>query len=85
VTQTEHVLKLLRERGAEGLTPIDALALVGCFRLAARVSDAKALIEPTEEIVTERATSPVNGKSFARYVLRPRVAHPADPQIGLWR
>ena len=79
-TQTEAVIRLLRERGEQGLTPLEALHLVGSFRLGARVWDAKQLIRRDEEIVTERAASP-SGKTFARYVLRRRI----DPeQATLW-
>ena len=73
MTQTTEVLRLLRERGEAGLTPIEALEEVGSFRLAARIADAKALLGPDEEIVTVRATEERSGKTFARYVLRKRV------------
>jgi hypothetical protein len=83
-TQTQQVIALLRERGDRGLTPLDALDLVGSFRLAARISDAKLLIRDDEEIVTERATGP-DGKSFARYVLRTRTTSAGEPvQPSLW-
>jgi hypothetical protein len=58
----------LRRNGPDGLTPLDALADIGTFRLAARIADAKALIAEDEEIVNEWAT--FNGKTVARYVLR---------------
>lgn len=70
LTQTEAVIALLRTRGEEGLTPLEALRSVGTFRLAARVHDAKALIRDDEEIVTLRAQ--LDGKVVARYVLRRR-------------
>lgn len=69
-TQTDAVLELLRERGEYGLTPGEALAEVGTMRLAARISDAKALLADDEVIETDWAL--VNGKRFARYVLRHR-------------
>ena len=74
-TQTELVLYELRRRGEAGLTPLEALDAVGSFRLAARISDAKALLGPDKEIVTER----VPGKTYARYVLRRR-----EGQVSLW-
>ena len=77
-TQTELVLFELRRRGELGLTPLQALRDIGTMRLAARISDAKLLIAPDEVIVTERDT--VNGKTFARYVLRRR-----EGQVSLWR
>jgi helix-turn-helix protein len=40
--QTAAVLHLLRLRGSLGLTPRDALLELGCFRLAARVSEIRA-------------------------------------------
>ena len=77
-TQTKLVLQELRRRGEAGLTPLEALDAVGSFRLAARISDAKALLGPDEYIVTRRATR--NGKTFAVYVLRRR-----EGQVSLWR
>lgn len=81
MTQTEMVLDLLRRRGENGLTPLDALGLIGSFRLGARIYDAKLLLGPDEEIVTERAT--LDGKTFARYVLR-KVVRPETGQRTLW-
>jgi hypothetical protein len=66
-TQTERVLAYLRS--GETLTAIDALGIIGTFRLAARVADAKKLLEPDEEIVTERVALP-SRKVVARYSLR---------------
>lgn len=77
MTQTDDVLQALRMRGDLGLTPQEALYHIGTMRLAARISDAKERLGPDEEIVTLRATS--NGKTYARYVLRPR----PDGTLGL--
>jgi len=77
-TQTELVLDELRRRGELGLSPMEALQLIGTMRLAARISDAKQLLGPDEEIVTRRATR--NGKTYAQYVLRRR-----EGQVSLWR
>jgi len=77
-TQTELVLDELRRRGSAGLTPLEALRVIGTMRLAARISDAKKLLGPDEEIITE--TSGHNGTRFARYVLRRR-----EGQVSLWR
>ena len=74
MTQNEAVLHLLRFRGDLGVTPQEALEEVGTMRLAARISDIKETLGPDEEIVTLRATS--NGKTYARYVLRPRAGQP---------
>jgi hypothetical protein len=76
VTQAEGLVDLLRANGERGVTPLDALEVLGSFRLAARVIDARDLIDPWERIDSERATLP-NGKSVARYVLRSsRVVQP---------
>ena len=55
-TQTALILAHLRDRG--GITSIEALELYGCFRLAARISDIKAL---GYEVTTETVHAP-NGK-----------------------
>ena len=63
--QTEAVLKLLRERGNEGVTPLDALDIVGSFRLGARIFDLRAQgfdIEP-------RTVETHRGARLARYIL----------------
>jgi len=75
-SQTDRIILLLRERGEAGLTPLDALELVGSFRLAARILDAKLVIDDDEEIVTESVT--VGDKTFARYVLGRK------PRATLW-
>ena len=41
MTQKEAILALLRYNGAAGITALDALE-IGCFRLAARISDLRA-------------------------------------------
>ena len=80
-TQTEQVISLLRTRGETGLTPLEALDLVGSFRLAARISDAKLLIRDDEVIETDSVTR--DGKTYARYVLRRRRT-PDVEQLGVW-
>ena len=77
MTQTEAILRLLRDWGEHGLTPREAQERVGTMRLAARISDIKEQLGPDEEIVTLRVTS--NGKTYARYVLRRREA-----QASIW-
>ena len=67
MTQTESVLAVLRARGGEGLTALEALQLVGTMRLAARIADLKAQGHP---ITTELVTTP-GGARVARYVLTP--------------
>ncbi len=82
MTQTDDVLALLRQHGEDGLTPLEALDQVGTYRLAARISDAKAIIPDDEEIVTLRYTTP-GGSIVARYVLRKRPT-PDVEQTRLW-
>lgn len=79
MNQTDQVLALLRERGEAGLTPLEALTIVGSFRLAARIADAKQLLAPDEVIVNVGAGT-TTGKHVARYVLR-RVEPDA---LSLW-
>lgn len=64
--QTEACLRLLRERGGHGVTPLDALASLGSFRLGARIWELKAA---GYTIDTRLVTMP-SGARVARYVLR---------------
>ena len=61
-TQTDTVLRHLQHVGP--LTPLEALQLYGCFRLAARV---KELRERGYNVVTD--TGHANGKHYAIYRL----------------
>ena len=63
--QTQRVLDVLRERGAFGLTPLDALGTCGTMRLGARVWELKAA---GYEVTAKLVTMP-NGKRVARYQL----------------
>lgn len=65
MTQNQALLRLLRLRGPEGVTPLDALRELGCFRAAARVWELKAA---GHDIRTDEALLPT-GKKVARYVL----------------
>lgn len=79
MTQTRAILAYLRD--GHSLTAIEALERFGCFRLAARISDARLLLEEGESIVTEMVSS--NGKTYARYGLqRKRVE--AYETVALW-
>ena len=71
MTQTEDILYELRRRGEDGLTPLEALRWFGCFRLAARIADAKERLDSDEYIVNVGAI--IDGKKVAKYVLRERV------------
>lgn len=57
-------LNQIRARLDKGhaITPMDALALFGCFRLAARINDLKNQGYPVNVTMVER-----DGKTFARY------------------
>lgn len=66
MTQTVAVLAYLRD--GHSLTAIEALERFGCFRLAARISDVKLLLEEGESIVTEMVSS--SGRTYARYGLQ---------------
>lgn len=59
-SQNERILKFLKT--GRTLTPISALSLFNCFRLAARVSD---LRKEGHTIYTKTITK--NGKTFAGY------------------
>ena len=64
MTQVEAIYGLLQDR-PEGITAIDALTEAGCFRLAARISDLRAL---GYRIDSDMITLP-NGKRVANYTL----------------
>ena len=85
MTQTRRILDELRRRGEQGITPLEALHVVGSFRLAARIADVKGLLGEDEEVVNVGAT--IDGKTVARYVLRRRVPVPAPvtgTQESIW-
>jgi hypothetical protein len=76
MTQTQAILASLR-RGSV-LTPATALSAFGCFRLAARIHDAREFLEPDEVILSERVNvSP--GVVVARY----RLVHRLPAQLAL--
>lgn len=74
VTQATRLLALLRARGAEGVTPLLALDVIGSLRLAAVVYVLKA---DGHDIRTEIVPTP-SGKHVARYTL-----HEGQAQLGL--
>ena len=61
--QTTKILQYLKEH-REGITPIDALHLFGCFRLSARIAD---LRDKGYAIEAVRETK--GGKTYCRYTL----------------
>ena len=77
-TQVEGVLALLRERGSRGVTPLDALDVVGSFRLGARIFDLRA---EGYDIETQVYETP-NGSRVARYVLHEKAVTTGE-QVAL--
>lgn len=71
---TARTLDALRRRGAEGLTALTALDIVGTFRLGARVWELKT---SGHDIETQWETTP-HGARIARYVL-----HEGQKELGL--
>ena len=65
MTQTDAILELLRDHGDDGVTPYDALMIVGSMRLAARIAELRA----AGYLIDTRTLSLANGKHCARYVL----------------
>lgn len=63
-TQAAVILSMLKSR-PEGITSLDALKACGTMRLAARISDLKAMGHEIESVMV---TLP-NGKRVARYRL----------------
>lgn len=74
MTQADQIL--LHLQSGQTITPIEALELFRCFRLAARIADLKAL---GHNILTEMVESP-EGKRYARYSL----VRPVPFQIPLF-
>ena len=62
-SQAKRILEYLK--AGNGITPMDALDLFGCFRLGARIADRKRM---GYDIVTERVKVE-GGKYVARYHL----------------
>ncbi len=68
MSQEQAILAWMRS--GNSITPLDALHLFGCFRLAARIKDLRA---EGHDIETELVTTPA-GKRIARYRLAEPVA-----------
>ena len=73
-TQADQIL--LHLQSGQTITPIEALELFRCFRLAARIADLKAL---GHNILTEMVEN-AEGKRYARYSL----VRPVPFQIPLF-
>ncbi len=65
MTQTDEVLAYIHRHGS--ITAYEAMNVLGCYRLAARISD---LRKAGVDIESERVTQ--DGSSFARYRLVPK-------------
>lgn len=65
ITQKERVLQILKERGVQGLTALEALEVAGTMRLAAYV---KFLRDDGYDIKAETIKVP-SGKHVAKYTL----------------
>lgn len=63
-TQREAIREYLED--GKTLTPLDALSLFGCFRLATRIFELK---KQGLDIKTEMVTDGESGKKYARYYL----------------
>jgi hypothetical protein len=62
-TQAKRILRFLQE--GHRLTPLDALELFGCFRLAARVHE----LRREGWAIVERTVETASGKRIAEYSL----------------
>lgn len=62
-SQASRILKYLQE--GNGITPIDALNLFGCFRLGARIADLKKRGYAIDKVMVKVGS----GKRVARYHL----------------
>jgi len=67
MSQMQKLLELLRQRGTQGVTPIEALDIVGTFRLSAGIYDLRA---DGHDIRSHTHRTP-SGSDVARYVLVP--------------
>jgi hypothetical protein len=63
MSQAKQILKYLQTH--ESISPVEALTVAGCFRLAARIND---LRNAGYNIKTD-IRSDVNGRRYARYKL----------------
>ena len=64
--QSRYVLELLRRHPQSGVTQQQAIAVLKCYRLAARIADLRA-----EGYNIESTSETYQGRRFARYTLVP--------------
>lgn len=75
-TQRENILRHLEERGR--ITPLDALNLYGCFRLAPRIHELRAEGHDIETAMVSRDDS-----SYAEYSMEKKKAGRDETHSGL--
>jgi hypothetical protein len=79
-TQAQRILQRMREH-PEGITAMEALDEIGCFRLAARIYDLRA---EGHQIIEETQSTPT-GKHVARYRLIGIAPTPTAPnKVRAW-
>ena len=69
-SQKRRILEYLKEDKGNGITPLDALRLFGCLRLASRIND---LRYDGWNIKTELVRDAQSGKRYARYTLEQEI------------
>ena len=62
MSQSDEILRHLQEYG--WITPMNALSLYGCFRLAARIEELRRMGYPIQTVDMSN-----NGKRYAKYTL----------------
>ncbi len=80
MTQEQHILNHLYERGS--ITPIEALHVYKCFRLAARINDLRRKGANIETIFKYD----MKGSRYAEYRIRPETAPESNSEgAAVWR
>lgn len=80
-TQREQVLDYLKRQGDDGITPLQALVHLSCFRLAARIYELRQL----GHNVVDAGFVDMTGRRVSRYVLLPSaVSEPVVETEHLW-
>ena len=69
-SQKRRILEYLKEDKGNGITPLDALRLFGCLRLASRIND---LRNDGWDIKTELVRDERSGKRYSRYTLEQEI------------
>lgn len=77
-TQKDLILDMLKRWGDAGVTPAEALAEVGCFRLAARIAELRA----EGHNIETKSYKTKGGAVVARYVLERQVVLEQMPMFA---